>query len=346
MGDESLYNNFKRANICFATAPTNPEEHGIDEGRQNVVRKGIMPNMSFRQLINLVLLAVLVLPGGVLVQPAPSTETNPRDRSAAPYSEAVTGQAPEGAGTTIYLPLMPIFFATPMITIPAGPFQMGCDPSHNGNQPNCAASATWELPLHTVYLDAYRIEQNVVTNAQYAICVATGNCPASRYSLSYSHSFYYGNPLYDNYPVIQVNLNQATAYCAWLGRRLPTEAEWEKAARGGSDTRGFPWGDQMPDFSLANFDGFSGGLGDTSAVGSYPIGASPYGVLDMAGNVTQWTSSSPAVSPEYAAGNEKVVRGGSWIDSGADLLLAIGRGIHPETQDLDLGFRCADSLPN
>ena len=195
-----------------------------------------------------------------------------------------------------------------MVYVPAGKFWMGSDDS----DPDAEAN---EKPQHEVYLDAFWIDRTEVTNGQYQLCVADGACSPPAWSKSYTRDSYYGDTEFDNYPVIYVNWSQAEAYCTWSGKRLPTEAEWEKAARG-TDGRIYPWGEEI-DRNRANYLG-----GDTTEVGSYPAGTSSYGALDMAGNVWEWVAdwyssgyyaSSPDSNPQGpGSGEGRVVRGGSW----------------------------------
>jgi formylglycine-generating enzyme required for sulfatase activity/tRNA A-37 threonylcarbamoyl transferase component Bud32 len=223
-----------------------------------------------------------------------------------------------------------------MVYIQAGKFLMGSD-SRNPD----------EKPEHTVTLDDYWIDQNEVTNKMYEKCVTAKFCQPPDDNSSFTHTTYYGNPKYANYPVIFVSWNDASNYCAWVGVRLPSEAEWEKAARG-SKGQLYPWGNSNPDKSRANY-GFI--LGDTSEVGSFPNGISPYGVKDMAGNVGEWVndwysdtyySQSPPLNPSGPdIETFRVIRGGSWYENETSLLSTTRFYRNPSDSNIISGFRCA-----
>jgi formylglycine-generating enzyme required for sulfatase activity len=196
--------------------------------------------------------------------------------------------------------------------IPAGKFSMGSTRQND------------EKPLHVVDINAFWIMQTEVTNAEYARCVGDGTCTPPHNSLA-------NNPEEADHPVVNVDWMQASAYAKWAGGRLPSEAEWEKAARG-SDLRPFPWGANTPEATLLNFNST---LSDTTPVMNYPLGVSPYGLYDMAGNVEEWVAdwyandyyaASPAENPPGPTeGIFRVVRGGSY-HSDATLVQTTSRG--------------------
>lgn len=231
-----------------------------------------------------------------------------------------------------------------------------CTRAYRGRSDRCSEEL-WalELPQRDIYVSRFGIDRTEVTNAAYARCVAAGACSPARVSLADDRV---GRP---QMPVSGVTHRQARTFCEFAGGRLPTESEWERAARG-PDGRPFPWGHQWND-RLANH-GAAGSQPDpidghryAAPVGSYPGGASPRGVLDMSGNVWEWTAdrggpdghdweAGPAVDPTGATtGGERMVRGGSWRST-PDALRVTTRIPVPEgTTAPDLGFRCAYERP-
>ena len=243
-----------------------------------------------------------------------------------------------------------------MRLITEGEFSMG---SNDGNDD--------ESPVHPVYLDAYYMDKYEVTNAMYEACVNAGVCDLPKNLRSNTRARYYGNPQFADYPVINVDWYQAEAYCEWRGARLPTEAEWEKAARG-TDQYKYPWGNSFQ-CRNGNFDDLLGvdqavipggpncdGYKDTAPVGLFDGGSSPYNIYDMAGNVWEWVadwydgnyySDSPYKAPEGpSSGSARVIRGGAWDVALTKNLLATRRvRSDPVTAGNYLGFRCASSIP-
>jgi formylglycine-generating enzyme required for sulfatase activity len=246
-----------------------------------------------------------------------------------------------------------------MVYVPAGEFTMGSDEYSD------------EQPVHMVYLDAFYIDKTEVTNTQFAQFLSEqGNQEEGGVTwldigdedclISQSRGQYQPKSGYSDHPVIEVSWYGARAYCEWLGKRLPTEAEWEKAARG-ADGLIYPWGNTFDGTKLnfadknTNFDwsdsNWDDGYADTAPVGSYPDGTSPYGALDMAGNVWEWVadwydSGYYAASPESnpkgpASGDYRVIRGGSWGTSGARVRAASRLSRPPGGTGSDVGFRCA-----
>lgn len=238
-----------------------------------------------------------------------------------------------------------------LVYVPAGEFVMGSEDGWSE-----------ERPVHSVNLDAFWIYQTKVTNAMYAAFLnAEGNqtewgvawldAGDADVQIYHDSAAWQVNSGYEEHPAVEVSWYSAAAYCQWAGVRLPTEAEWEKAARG---TEGdiYPWGDSW-NSGNANASGAGDGYSGTSPVGSFPGGASPYGALDMAGNVWEWVAdwygrsyyrSSPNENPTGPESSRfRILRGGSWhVNSNS--LRSANRHIHePDSSHDVIGFRCAMS---
>jgi formylglycine-generating enzyme required for sulfatase activity len=249
-----------------------------------------------------------------------------------------------------------------MVYVPAGQFQMGSAE----NDPDAFDN---EKPQHTVYLDAFWIDQTEVTNAQFAAFLnEQGNQTQGRTTwlqleseyclIEQVSGEYRPKSGYDDHPVVVVSWYGADAYCAWVGARLPTEAEWEYAARG-PDGYIYPWGDTFDGERLSFCDAnctydwkntdYDDGYAKTAPVGSFEAGASWCGALDMAGNVWEWVSdwydnhypSAPQTNPTGpATGGSKVLRGGSWSYVSNIVRSASRNGNRPSDGYGNMGFRC------
>jgi formylglycine-generating enzyme required for sulfatase activity len=236
-----------------------------------------------------------------------------------------------------------------MVFVPAGEFEMGSN--------DVDIDQLDQKPVHTVVVDSFFIDRTEVTNGQWKKCVAAGICDKqnqAEFGQWDDFTLYYDNPIYANYPMILINWNQVSAYCSWADARLPTEAEWEYAARG-PDDRIYPWGNDPPTCDKANFDveGAALCVGKPSAVGSYPAGASWVGALDMAGNVSEWVADwygpyssekqGNPTGPSLDAGG-RVVRGGAAnrIDR---YIRTSSRSQQGDIMGTNfLGFRCAHGI--
>ena len=304
-------------------------------------------------IVFLVIAGFPFLQGIFAVAPIPS-ETPPvaLERTSSRTRSASTATLPPSpTSTQVPIPTRAVFDphpdssdyldaqGVPMRLVPAGDFSMG---SENGNSD--------EKPAHTVYLDEFYMDKYEVTNGLYKACVEAGACDPPADTTSYTRSTYYGNAEFDNYPVIRVDWNQAAAYCGWREGKLPSEAQWEKAARG-TDGRTYPWGEGI-DKTFANYNS---DIGDTTGVGSYESGVSPYGIYDMAGNVWEWvadwydagyyaTLGEGAANPQGPdTGQVRVLRGGSWNYFAFNLRASIRLGDIPVIINDVVGFRCSRS---
>ena len=222
-----------------------------------------------------------------------------------------------------------------MVRIPAGKFRMGANEKFYD-----------EKPVHTVHLDAYSMDKYEVTNRQYGEFMKA----TERAAPKYWEERRYNQP---DQPVVGVTWYDAEAYCKWAGKRLPTEAEWEKAARG-TDSRKWPWGNEWDEkkCNWYDLDGSKDGYRYPAPVGSFPSGVSPYKVHDMAGNVWEWVndwydktyySQSPKRNPTGpdSGTSGKVLRGGSWIIMPFSLRTAYRNRSNLDYTFINIGFRCS-----
>jgi formylglycine-generating enzyme required for sulfatase activity len=265
----------------------------------------------------LIVVGVLVAVGGVLAVRAlvPSTPAPVPIVSAKPAAPKPL-VVPEGT----------------MVKVPGGSFQMG---STDGDPD--------EKPIVDVKVEPFEIDATEVTIAAYTKCVNAGKCTAPDTGMYCN----WQKPGRDDHPVNCVDWKQATDYCSFAGKRLPTEQEWEFAARG-TDGRKYPWGPATPATQLCwngegNDTGSKGGRQGTCPVASYPSGASPFGAYDMAGNVWEWTSEPYCPYGQRGCGEEKrVIRGGAWNNLVPQYVRAQDRATEmPKSRPENVGFRCA-----
>lgn len=253
-----------------------------------------------------------------------------------------------------------------MVRIPAGEFLSGC------NRKVDKVCRSDEETLHLVGIGAFSIDRTEVTVEQYGRCVEAGQCSAEGLESPFiagaeqpqwAWACNFGKADRARHPVNCLSFEQATAFCRWTDKRLPTELEWERAARG-TDGRKFPWGnggiDKPPRANLADdrgrkvfpsavmaVFGYDDGYAGTAPVGSYPAGKSPEGLLDMAGNVWEWTADDyrdPSVSPAkqpFPVGAYRVIRGGSFFSDLPDLRVTRRGRARPGERNPGIGFRCA-----
>lgn len=326
-----------------------PSDYVGEPGRLIVEVEGYSP---YRSEINLY---TDQLPTRVLIERVasgesaqdPNKELQSSDTSMSPQNPELPDMNADSPNSSQELPITPVDIppvgSEQMVYITEGEFLMGSS--------NIDASAhDDEKPQIEVYLDGYYLDIYEITNSQYSACVKAGKCSPPSETSSNTRSSYYDNPDYANYPVIWVNWNQAKAFCQWRGDALPTEAQWEKAARGINGQR-YPWGDDTPNCTLANSKIDSQEcVGDTTMVGSYaPNG---YGLFDIAGNVWEWVqdwyqpnyyisldSLKNPLGPDF--GIDRALRGGSWASPEGFMRSAHRNKFVVDNENDGIGFRCA-----
>ncbi len=290
---------------------------------------------------------------GLFIACGPAPTTNQADEihssteaSRLPDSDAQVSAPPSSTLTPVIIPItepalgdtwLRLSDGMLMIFIPEGSFEMGSKESNP-----CAHLD--ELPRHSVYLDGFWIDQNEVTNAQYRKCVDAGWCTLP--ICDYGESTYPEETLEDH-PVGCVNWYEASIYCEWIGGQLPTEAQWEKAARG-IDAREYPWGN---DFNEQLCNSSESAINGSTPAGQYsPEGDSPFGLADVSGNVWEWVmdwydisyyASSPSANPTGPeAGENRAARGGSWYANYCSVRTTYRYYNTPHGRSPGMGFRC------
>jgi serine/threonine protein kinase len=332
-----------------------------------------LPNLPRKVLINIGLAVLVIGLFAILSKPLSGlstqifTTTTPGNAPTSTYtSTPAHTKTPQVTNTPMATAIPELGIGSTMtgedgatlVYVPAGEFTMGGDVNSD------------EKPIHTVNLDAFWIDQTEVTNKLFSSFVIATGYQTDAEKAGWSYMF--NNPDWvetngadwqhptgpgsnvtrkDQHPTINVSWNDATAYCEWVGRRLPTEAEWEKAARG-TDARIYPWGNAAPNDTLLNYNN---NIGDTTEVDIYETGKNIYGAYDMAGNVWEWVNdwysetyyqSSPSSNPLGPnLGEYRVLRGGAWNISSDYVRSASRNWDDPINPYYDLGFRCARSHP-
>jgi len=248
-----------------------------------------------------------------------------------------------------------------MILVPAGDFQFGAPQGTKTGVAENEEGMKESEGLNTVYLSAYYIDKYEVTNRQYQLCQEAGVCVEPHDLTSVMYQNYYYNPNYAGFPVIWVSYNQALTFCHWAGKTLPTEAQWEKAARGETFTE-YPWGKEPPadniEATVANYLVF---FGDVINATWGEDGVSKYGVYNMAGNVAEWTDTwhnidsyyqkrtdgvivEDPIGPADSPTQEKVIKGGSWVSLENEITTYARDKAFPNYRYYNLGFRCVQSV--
>jgi sulfatase modifying factor 1 len=236
--------------------------------------------------------------------------------------------------------------SAPMVLIPAGPFPMGVPLGDRDGGRD-------EYPRHEVYLDAYMIDTYEVTNGRYLEFVKATGHRVPQNPINPTRNLWEGDRITESIadrPVVNVDWADADAYCRWTGKRLPTEAEWEKAAKGNHDWR-FPWGNIEPTTKHLNYNQRWIGEKTLMPVGSYEAGKSPYGLYDMAGNVWEWVQDwydpryyekSPKNNPKGPeTGTKRVLRGSGWQNETPTVRIFTRVDSDPAVRNESTGFRCA-----